>query len=92
MPEMNLVIIEQERLVELIKNAVDAALKSQATPRQILEEDEIFTRNEAASFLNVTPQTVSRHVRAGKIKAGILGEKYRFKKSDLLNYVFSLKK
>ena len=91
MAEMNLVIIDQEKLVELIKSAVDNALTNHIISREKKQDDEIFTRKEAALFLSLTPGALSAYVRDGKIKAGILSGKYRFKKSDLMNYVFSLK-
>ena len=43
----------------------------------------VFTVKEAAEFLRVTPETVRRLCRRGKIPFARIGSDYRFLKSDL---------
>lgn len=45
-----------------------------------------YTRKEAASFLNVTPQTVSKLVYNGKLNPIMTGRKMIFTRQELVNY------
>ncbi len=44
---------------------------------------EVFTVKEAAEFLRVTPETVRRLCRRGKIPFAKIGSDYRFLQRDL---------
>jgi excisionase family DNA binding protein len=44
---------------------------------------EVFTVKEAAAFLKVTPETVRRLCRRGKIPFAKIGSDYRFLQRDL---------
>ena len=46
---------------------------------------DLMTLQEVCSFLGVSESTVRRQVRANKIKHTIEGNRYRFKKSDVLS-------
>lgn len=54
-------------------------------------QGKLLTLTEAARFLNLSQQTVSRHVRSGRIKAYLLGKRYRFKAEDLEAFLQSAK-
>ncbi len=87
--ELNgLVLIEHERLQELIKIAVVDALKEFSNLTQTKPEEVLITRNEAAKLLNVSPNTMTRYVRERKLKAGVSNGVYRFKKSEVMNFMF----
>jgi excisionase family DNA binding protein len=83
-----IVIVDQEQLSELIKKAVQAAFKEFSMVNPNVQVEEYLTRNEAASLLKVSPNTLTKFVRQGKLKAGISGGKYLFKKSELMKFVF----
>ncbi len=58
-------------------------------PSQSKAVDEFLTRNQAATFLNITPNTITKYVQEGKLKAGGTDRKYMFLKSDLIKFMFS---
>lgn len=53
--------------------------------------NEIMTDKEAAAFMRMAPKTghevVQRYVRQGKLKALRVGNRYRFRKEDLLDFM-----
>ncbi len=83
-----IVIVDQEQLSELIKKAVQAAFKEFLMVNPNVQVEEFLTRNEAALLLKVSPNTLTKFVRLGKLKAGIAGGKYLFKKSEILKGTF----
>ena len=48
---------------------------------------DLLTLREVCDFLGVSESTVRRKVRANKIKHTMEGNRYRFRKSDVLNLV-----
>ncbi|MBE2288317.1 MAG: helix-turn-helix domain-containing protein [Chitinophagaceae bacterium] len=78
-----LIVIQQEDLFLLIKEAVEAGIKESSYYSQSKEENVLLTREEAASYLKITPQTLSKKVKERKIKAISYGRQYRFDISDL---------
>jgi len=61
-------------------------------PAQItVNESKLFTRKQAAAYLQVTPNTISRYVRQGKLLPAIINGKYRFFESDLMKFLESKK-
>ncbi len=83
-----IVIVDQDLLSELINKAVHAALREFSMVNSNVQVEEYLTRNEAASLLKVSPNTLTKFVRQGKLKAGIAGGKYLFKKSELMKCAF----
>ncbi len=53
----------------------------------IASDKKILTRKQAASYLQVTPQTLSKYVREGKLLPAIIHGKYRFFELDLINFL-----
>jgi excisionase family DNA binding protein len=82
-----LILIEQNKLQELIKAAVEDALQSLYKHLQPKPDDTLLTRKEAATLLSVSPNTMSRYVRQGKLKPSVINGKYRFKKGDVSKFV-----
>jgi hypothetical protein len=56
-----------------------------------LNESKLRTRNQAAAYLQVTPNTLTRYVSQGKLLPAIINGKYRFFESDLLKFLESRK-
>ena len=52
---------------------------------KLLGGSDFMTLREACDFLGVSESTVRRKVRANKIKHTMEGNRYRFRKSDVLN-------
>lgn len=48
------------------------------------EQDVLFTRKQAAEFLNVTLVTLHEWTKLGLVKSGRIGRRVYYKKSDLL--------
>ena len=61
----------------------------------VVEEEKLLNDREAAVYLGLSPKwgfvTVQKWVRKGLIRAGRVGDLYRFKKQDLDDFVFSKK-
>jgi excisionase family DNA binding protein len=56
-------------------------------------EDELLTDRQAAEYLKLSEkwgwQTIQKWVKEGKLRAGRVGDHYRFKKQDLDDFVFA---
>ena len=56
-------------------------------------ERDLLTAKEAAAYLRMSPgwgyQTLQKLVPEGKIRAGIVGDHYLFRKQDLDDFIFS---
>ena len=48
--------------------------------------DQALTTQEACHFLNISRQTLYKLVKAGKFPGRKVGDKYRFFKSEILEY------
>lgn len=61
--------------------------------QQQVEETRLLTDREAATYLGLSAKnghlTVKRWVREGKLRAGRVGDLYRFKKQDLDDFAYS---
>lgn len=49
----------------------------------------ILTRKQAADYLQVTPNTLTRYVRQGKLLPAIINGKYRFFEKNLADFINS---
>ena len=56
-----------------------------------INESKILTRKQAAAYLQVTANTVTRYVRQGKLLPAIINGSYRFFELDLINFLNSKK-
>ena len=83
----------EDQLKSLIKECVREVLielygKVPYPPAQItVNESKLFTRKQAAAYLQVTPNTLTRYVRQGKLLPAIINGKYRFFETDLLKFL-----
>lgn len=68
---------------EIISGVIDALEKRYATSQK--EEEQILTREEAAKLLSISLVTLWDLTRKDKIPAFRIGNKVRYKKSDVLN-------
>ncbi len=53
------------------------------------KHDEVMTPDEAALFLKVSKKTVLRQARLGELPAGKVGRAWRFRRSELLDFLTS---
>ncbi len=86
-----IVIVSAEQLSELINNATQAALKEFSKLNANSQIEEYLNTYEAAALIKVSTRTLIKLVREGKLKSGVTGRKYMFKKSELLKCTFRVK-
>jgi excisionase family DNA binding protein len=55
-------------------------------------DDELYTTNEVAEKLKVTPKTIREWIGRGELEAIDLGQGYRIRRSDLDTFLDSRKK
>ena len=82
MQDLILISLPENKLEELIKNAVSKAIENfhgtkQSDPRHFL------TRKEASTYLGVSIATIDNWTRQGKLTKHYNGTAVRFKKSEL---------
>jgi len=86
-----LVVIEEDRLLEMLVEAMKIATGGNLTgvPYVSLEKEdkEYLTRDEAAKKLRITPTTLSKWVEDGKIKNIGRGRKHLYKISDIKKHM-----
>ena len=51
--------------------------------------DEVLTSDEAAQLLKVSRKTVLQHARLGEVPGAKLGRVWRFRRSELIEFVTS---
>ena len=83
-----LLLIEEEMLKSMIEDAVRRGL-SGIPPyhSQAVSNSKIMNREDAATYLGVRPNTLTKYHREGKVSAAIIGGQYRFFESDLLRFL-----
>jgi len=83
-----IVLIDTDELLSMIKKAVrDGITDYVPYPSPTANSPKLMTRNQAAEYLGVSPNTVTLYNKQGKISAAIINGKYRFFESDLLKYL-----
>ena len=83
MTEIALIAIDQEKFKAEIIEQIAELIKT--LDRQVIEEKQInyLSRIEAAKYLNVSPSTLFRWTKQGKIPCYGLGNKVYYKQIDL---------
>lgn len=71
-------------LEALIFKSVSNALQSQAPPPQA-EPDELVDTNQACKILGRSKPTLKKYRDSGKLKFQVLGNSFRYKRSELMN-------
>lgn len=89
MNEHAMVLISLSELKEVIRETMLGVTKEVPYPSRAPQDDKPLTRDEAAEFLNMSPATLSKYVKEGRVKAGGTERKYSFRKSDLIKFMFS---
>ena len=57
-----------------------------------IDEKKLLTRKQAAEYLQVTPNTITRYVKQGKLLPAIINGKYRFFEKNLMNLLTAKEK
>ena len=52
-----------------------------------MQEDNLFTVQELATYLRMKPVTIYKHAKAGKLPCFKVGAKWRFKKSTIDRWI-----
>lgn len=74
-----------EGLVDLLMIAIRAELKDLKTEAPTPASEELLTKKQACEFLKVTPTTLWRWQKLGKLETYGIGKIRYYKKADLLN-------
>lgn len=77
-------------LKRIIDDAINAALLNNlpCSPVPVtFNDNNVLTRKQAAELLQVTPNTLTRYVRQGKLLPAVINGKYRFFRNDLLIFL-----
>ena len=81
-------LLEEDQLKFLIKECIrEVFMELNIMVSHPENNNNILTRKQAASYLQVTPQTLSLYVRQGKLSSAIINSKYRFFERDLINFL-----
>ena len=70
-------------VIKLIKEEVAEAVAK--AEKIVLEEEIVYTENEACNFLKITRPTILKLRKEGKLNYFKVGKGIRYKQSDLLN-------
>lgn len=87
--QTQVVTITVEDLVNVMTQVVRAEVQSLATNPMIGEgfTDELWDRKQAAAFLGVSEQTLTKVYLEGRITGQKSGRKYHFLKSSVLQFL-----
>jgi len=89
-----LVVIEMDALLSMIKDAVNAGIKDlipYPSPSEI-GNVKTYTRNEVANILKCTPNTITKYIKQGKLEATPLNGQYRINEKQLQNFINNKRK
>ena len=83
------IMMKRTDLEELFEKAVQKAVDSIIATPFIGDNyrEEMWSRDKAAEVLGVTPQTLSKMVLRNQIHAVKPGKKFKFLKSNIMNYL-----
>ncbi len=83
------IMMKRAELEELFEKAVQKAVDSIIATPFIGDNyrEEMWSRVKAAEVLGVTPQTLSKMVLRNQIHAVKPGKKFKFLKSNIMNYL-----
>jgi len=89
-----LVLIDTETLLSMIKDAVKAGIKDYNSYPGPSENGNVktLTRNEVATILKCTPNTVTKYIKQGKLEATPLNGQYRISDKQLQNFLNNKRK
>lgn len=76
-----LVQLSVDDLRDIVRSAVKQELDSRAEP------SEVMTTDGAGELLQLDPKTVAKYASAGKVPAHRLGPEWRFRRSELLQWL-----
>ncbi len=52
-------------------------------PERVADNVKFLSVEEVSAMLRISPQTIRKHIREGKLPAARIGAKWRMRKSDL---------
>lgn len=85
--ETKIVAITVQEFKELLKEAI-AEYKSMWPGLELSSlDDELWDRRQAANYLGISEQTITKLVKEEKLVAQRSGRKYHFLKSNVLRYL-----
>ena len=81
-----------EGLVDLLMIAIRAELKDLKTEAPTPASEELLTKKQACEFLKVTPTTLWRWQKQGKIETYGIGKNRYYKKAEILELLTLVKR
>lgn len=88
----DIIVTNKNNIQEIIREEVKKALIEWAQwfEARIINEDKIYTREEAIQFLRISPSTLTRWTKEGKIKAFGIGDRVYYKHIDILGALVAI--
>lgn len=80
-----IIVTNKNSIQEIIREEVKKALVefSQWLEAMIIDTDRIYTREETIKYLGISPSTLNRWTKEGKIKAFGIGDRVYYKHIDI---------
>ncbi len=88
----DIIVTNKNSIQEIIREEVKKTLIEWAQwfEARIINEDKIYTREEAIQFLRISPSTLTRWTKEGKIKAFGIGDRVYYKHIDILGALVAI--
>ena len=84
--------LDAESLKELIKDGIKSQLEDFKETLNTQNPDELLTRDQTCTFLQINSTTLWHWTNKGKVKAYGIGNRRYYKKSELLESLHPVKK
>lgn len=88
----DIIVTNKNSIREIIREEVKKGLIEWAQwfEARIINEDKIYTREEAIQFLRISPSTLTRWTKEGKIKAVGIGDRVYYRHIDILGALVAI--
>ena len=84
----NFIMLQKEDLKEVVAEMVQEVLgKGQFKEQPVANDNVYYNRDEACAHLHITPSTLWRMQKAGKIKVHKIGRRNLYSKLDIDNLI-----
>jgi len=88
----NIIITHPNNLKEMIREVIneEAYKFTNWLNSKLVDEEKTLTREQAAAYLGMSPSTLYRHTKQGRIKAYGIGNRVYYKLNDIKNAMLAI--